>query len=260
MVDILLAGERQNMILERLEADGRVLATELARELRISEDTVRRDLRDLASAGRCRRVYGGALPISPASGPLSTRRQDQAARKDLLGRAAARLIGAIVRPGGVVFIDAGSTNLAVAGALAGAIGLTVVTNAPSIAEVVGGLGIGVEVIGGRLDPRSGALVGARALREVMEVRADLAVIGACALDASAGLTAFDAEEAAIKRAASERSGAVLCAATADKIGTGAPFFVLPVGGVTHLVTEARGAAVGALQEAGVAVHGVSGDE
>ncbi len=114
--------------------DGRVLAADLARHFRTSEDTIRRDLRDLAAAGRCRRVYGGALPLSPAAGPLAQRQRIAPDRKRLLGRAAAGLVS----PGQVVLIDSGSTNLQVAEHLPQDIDLTVVTNAPAVAAALGG--------------------------------------------------------------------------------------------------------------------------
>ena len=60
----LLLHERKNLILSRLKSDGRVIAAAIAQELSISEDTIRRDLREMASAGLCKRVYGGALPAS----------------------------------------------------------------------------------------------------------------------------------------------------------------------------------------------------
>ena len=72
MQDFLLR-ERQTVISERLKTHGRVLAAELALEFGVSEDTVRRDLREMAAAGLCERVYGGALPISPAHGSLTQR-------------------------------------------------------------------------------------------------------------------------------------------------------------------------------------------
>ena len=84
-----LPDERQQIILERLSRRGRVLAGDLAREFRTSEDTIRRDLREMAAAGQCRRVYGGALPLSPASGALAARRAEAPERKAALGRAAA---------------------------------------------------------------------------------------------------------------------------------------------------------------------------
>ena len=57
--------ERRRLLLHRLSVDGRLIAADLARELRISEDTIRRDLRELAAAGLVQRVHGGALPPSP---------------------------------------------------------------------------------------------------------------------------------------------------------------------------------------------------
>src|SRR5271166_4314208 len=101
-----LVAERQQQILERLRRDGRVLATDLAEAFRASEDTVRRDLRDLAGRGLCRRVYGGALPISPASGTAHARGLEGAERKVALGAA----LAALVARDQFVFIDAGSTN------------------------------------------------------------------------------------------------------------------------------------------------------
>ena len=108
-----LPDERQQIILERLARRGRVLAGDLAREFRTSEDTIRRDLREMAAAGQCRRVYGGALPLSPAFGPAGGATAEAPERKAALGRAAA----ALVRTGQVVFFDAGSTNAAIARAL-----------------------------------------------------------------------------------------------------------------------------------------------
>jgi DeoR/GlpR family transcriptional regulator of sugar metabolism len=248
-----LPDERRQIILDRLARHGRVLAGDLAREFGASEDTIRRDLREMAAAGQCRRVYGGALPLSPASGPLAARRAEAPERKAALGRAAA----ALARPGEIVFFDAGSTNAAIARALAPGLGVTVATNAPDIAaDLVGRPGVELIVIGGRVDPRSGAALGARALRDALELRVDLAFLGACAVDLRAGVAAFDAEEAEFKRLIAERAKAVAAAVTTDKLGTAAPFAVAPVSLLTHLVVEADAAeeALAPLRRAGVRVH------
>jgi DeoR/GlpR family transcriptional regulator of sugar metabolism len=63
----MLTAERRQQILETLRRDGKVLAVELSAALNVSEDTIRRDLRELAEAGLLQRVHGGALPRSPAS-------------------------------------------------------------------------------------------------------------------------------------------------------------------------------------------------
>jgi len=248
-----LPDERQQIIIERLARRGRVLAGDLAREFATSEDTIRRDLREMAAAGKCRRVYGGALPLSPASGPLAERRSEAPERKAALGRAAA----ALVRSGQVVFFDAGSTNAAIARALPADLDLTVATNAPDIAaDLVGRRGIELIVIGGRVDPRSGAALGARALRDARQIRVDLAFLGACAVDVRAGVAAFDAEEAEFKRLIAERAKAVVAAVTTDKLATAAPFAVAPISRLTHLVVEADAPerALAPLRRTGVSVH------
>ncbi len=230
-----LPGERQEAILDRLKRRGRVLAAELAREFKTSEDTIRRDLRDMAAAGLVRRVYGGALPLSPASGTLISRQAEAPERKAALGRAAASLVA----PGQTLFIDAGSTNCAIARSLPSGLGVTVVTNAPSVAEaLIGKRGVELVLIGGRVDPRSGAALGARAFRDAREIRVDLAFLGACAVDAAAGVAAFGAEEAEFKRLIAGLAAAVAAAVTTEKLGTTAPFFIMPVAALTWLVAEA----------------------
>src|SRR5271169_5549879 len=128
----ILAAERQQQILERLDRDGRVLAASLAEVFATSEDTIRRDLRDLAGRGLCRRVYGGALPVSPASSSAEVRRGEVAERKAALGQT----LAALVAPGSLVFIDSGSTNLAAARALPNDLRLTVATHDPAIAAAL----------------------------------------------------------------------------------------------------------------------------
>ena len=128
----LLLHERQSLILKRIQDEGRVIAAALAQELSISEDTIRRDLREMAAAGLCRRVYGGALPPDDAGSSLVERLQIKPERKDAMARAALPLI----ETGMTVFIDAGSTNLAIARAIPPGLRLTVITNTPMVATAL----------------------------------------------------------------------------------------------------------------------------
>lgn len=248
-----LPDERQAAILDRLLRDGRVLAADLAAEFDTSEDTIRRDLRDLAAAGRCRRVYGGALPVSPAAGPLS--RRDGIARdaKRALGRAAA----ALVAPGQTIVIDSGSTNTRIAEALPAEMELTVVTNAPAVAQALAGRPrCCLVMLGGRIHPAIGGAFGPRALRDLAEIRADLAFVGACGLAAEPGLTAFDPEEAEFKRRIVASSARVATAVTSDKLGTAAPFAAAPLAALHHVLVEhdAPEAALAALAQPGLRLH------
>jgi len=232
----LLPPERHALILKQLATDGRVLAAALARELNVTEDTIRRDLRDLAAAGLCQKVYGGAVRIAaaPEGGTLVQRMQRQQDDKSRLAAAAAQLVA----PGSTVFLDAGSSNLAIAEALP-ASPLTVLTNAPSIAaRLLDKPHIDLIVIGGRVRQSLGGSVGATALRELELMRPDLYFIGACGVDLQGGVTAVDYEEAEFKRRLSAQSKATAVVATASKIGAVAAYGVLPISQLTHLIVEA----------------------
>ncbi|KAG0752248.1 hypothetical protein G6F24_013699 [Rhizopus arrhizus] len=112
----------------------------------------------------------------------------------------AQLLQALLQPGQVVLLDAGSTNLAIAQQLPAALGLTLITNAPQIATAASvHEGTAVQLIGGRLAGGGGA-VGAEALAQVQRLRADVYLPGPCAVDGDTGVWAMDSEEATLKRA------------------------------------------------------------
>jgi DeoR/GlpR family transcriptional regulator of sugar metabolism len=157
-------------------------------------------------------------------------------RKQMLGMAAARL----VRRGQVIFIDVGSTNFAIASALPSGQDLQLVTNAPDIAEHLvrrGDVG-SILLVGGVINAHSGGTAGAIALQQVQRLNIDLCFLGACAVDASLGIAAYDVEDAAIKRALVEYSSAVAVAITNEKLGTGAPHRVADLSQLDYLVVEA----------------------
>ena len=87
----MLREERHYYILERLRNEGRVQTLELSRALQVSEDTLRRDLRDLAAAGKLQRVHGGALPRSPITGSFAERETQAVQPKQALATVTARL-------------------------------------------------------------------------------------------------------------------------------------------------------------------------
>ena len=94
---IALPSDRHQYIRQRLQQEGRVLAAELAQTLGVSEDSIRRDLRELAATGICQRVYGGAIAMTPNTGSFIERSHENVARKaavlELLAGAAERTAG-----------------------------------------------------------------------------------------------------------------------------------------------------------------------
>ena len=151
----------------------------------------------------------------------------------------AREAAAQIRAGDTVLLDAGSTNSAIAACLPALEGLHILTNAPDIAlTLMARGGIEVTLIGGRLDPRIGATVGAQALEAMGGLRVDLFFIGTCAVDAQQGLWAVDGEEAALKRAMLAASSRCVVVATNDKLGAQASHRIGTVNDIDVLVLEA----------------------
>src|SRR3954467_10985938 len=125
----LLGEERREVILRRLNTEGKVRASELSDDLGVSLDTVRRDLAELAAAGALRRVHGGALPpASPGPMGFKARLPDDVASK---GAIAAAAVG-LVRPGEVVALSGGTTILELARRLPDDFEATVVATSPDI--------------------------------------------------------------------------------------------------------------------------------
>ena len=105
--------QRQALICQILQENGRVVCAELASRLNVSEHTIRRDLHELSREGYCKKVYGGAVMTLPEAGDYSERKEKNTATKSRIAQKCAKL----VKPGGCIFIDTGTTNLAMAEAL-----------------------------------------------------------------------------------------------------------------------------------------------
>jgi DNA-binding transcriptional ArsR family regulator len=168
----LLSAERRQAILAILSRDGKVVAAQLVRDLGVSEDTIRRDLRELASQGLVHRVHGGALAPAPQPGSFARRSETCTAEKAALARAAVAVLG----EARVVLIDGSTTNLEVARRLPAEPVRTILTNSPPIAAALAEHpSAEVVMIGGRRDrlhPRGARRrLRARRVRAAPRVRA-----------------------------------------------------------------------------------------
>ncbi|GIE35652.1 DeoR family transcriptional regulator [Actinoplanes italicus] len=231
----MLAAERRDFLLTRLHADGKLVAKQIATELGVAEDSIRRDLREMAAAGLCQRVYGGALPISPAIADYATRAGVATSSKERVAAAAA----ALIRPGQTVLLDGGTTALAVTAALPAGLRATIVTHSPTVAAaLVEHPAIDVWVLGGRLFKHSAVTCGAAAAEAAQGVSADLFLLGVTGVHREAGLTTGDPDEAAMKRTLATRAAETYVLASSEKVGTASPFLVLPADRVTAIVTDA----------------------
>ena len=147
-----------------------------------SEDTIRRDLRALAAEGRCRRVYGGALPSTPCAWARSARGRASRPRRR---RRSARRMARLVEPGMMRLHRRGHHHARLRRA-ADRAGGTVITHAPAIAAaLVENEAVRLVTLGGQVDRQVGAALGGGVLAAVEAIRPDLLLLGACGIDADA---------------------------------------------------------------------------
>jgi DeoR/GlpR family transcriptional regulator of sugar metabolism len=229
----MLAASRKDLLLARLRTDGRIIAKELAAELGLSEDSIRRDLRELDAAGLAVRVYGGALPASPAVADYAARQSVATASKQRIARYAARLIEA----GSTVLIDGGTTTLATVRALSPTLECTIITHSPTVAAALLDHAAEVVVLGGRLFKHSAVTSGAAAVEAAMSVSADLFLMGVTGIHETAGLTTGDVDEAAMKRVLASRAAETYVLGSAEKVGAVSRYQVMPLGEITAVIVD-----------------------
>jgi DeoR/GlpR family transcriptional regulator of sugar metabolism len=228
----VLTKRRKQRILETLRKTGQIVARDLSQDLGLSEDTIRRDLRELASEGLLQRVHGGALPASPAMGDFTTRLQVATAEKVSIGRTAA----AMLQPGQVVILDGGTTAVQIARHLPASLEATIVTHSPTIAlELVGHPTVEVILIGGRLFKHSVVSVGASAIEAIGRIRADIYFMGVTGIHVEMGLTTGDFEEAHVKRALSSIAAETVVLGSPEKLNAASPYMIAPLSEATAII-------------------------
>jgi DeoR/GlpR family transcriptional regulator of sugar metabolism len=247
----MLTTHRKRLILEALRRDGQVVAKALSVDLGLSEDTIRRDLRELAQEGKLQRVHGGALPASPAAVDLAGRKQLVPDAKIAIGRAAARM----VQSGQIIILDGGTTTEQIALHLPKDLAATVITHSPTIAvALISHPTVEVIMIGGRLFKHSAVTVGTGAAQAIARIRADIFFMGVTGLRPDIGATTGDAEEADVKRALAQSAAETIVLVSNDKLNAASPFVIVPLAEISGMVVE-RSASVDLL--AAYEEHGIT---
>jgi DeoR/GlpR family transcriptional regulator of sugar metabolism len=191
------ADERQRRILARARANGRVEVGDVAAELDVAPETVRRDLKLLDQHGLVRRTHGGAVPVETAGYEtgIAYRATSHLPEKRRIARAAADRLG----DAETVFVDEGFTPQLVAEALPTDRPLTVVTaSLPAAAALSNTPSVTVLLLGGRLRGHTLATVDHWVLRMLGEMVIDLAYLGANGISREHGLTTPDPAVGAVK--------------------------------------------------------------
>jgi DeoR family transcriptional regulator of aga operon len=250
----VLNEERRRLVLKILNRDGRVLVGDLARQFRISQVTIRKDLDLLQAQGRIHRTHGGALPAQESALDDPTlREKEKLSRKEklLIAAAAAHM----VKEGQVVILDSGTTTTAIAHALRKFENLTIITNAVNIAAELSGSSLEVILTGGTLRKNSFSLVGPIAEETLRRLNADILFLGVDGFDVRQGLSTPNLLEAKVNRAMMDVARVTVVVCDSSKFGRRSLSSIAPTSTVHHLITD-RGVSrqdLAAMKKAGMQV-------
>jgi len=230
---------RQKYVLDIISEQGQASITELAEKLQVSADTIRRDLTDLEKQGLAQKNHGGAIALNLSTMTRVSRNTLLPEIKQQLGKQVAQHVPA----GSTLFLDAGSTILAVASFLQGP--LTIITPSLDIAQLVSAReDIDLILLGGKWDQKQRLFAGSATLSLLSRYRADIAILGACAIHAELGLSASQEADAEVKRAMLAASQARWVVADHLKLNQCEPYLVSGLSQIHQLFLDRPWAELG----------------
>lgn len=230
----MLKEERQSMILEIINVRNKIRSTELSEHLNVSEDTIRRDLRELADGGFIKKVHGGALanPKTPeallglSGGPSEEIRH------------LAIKAFSLIKPGQVIILDGGATTEHLVTLLEEDMPLTIFTNSIVAANRLAELPtIDTFLLGGKMAGRSRITCGMDVIKMLRDIRADLCFLDISSIHEEIGLTANNRDVSMTKKAMLESANQAIGLCPSEQIGRIQPFRIVGVEALDLLVTE-----------------------
>ncbi|QNK63609.1 DeoR/GlpR transcriptional regulator [Pedobacter sp. PAMC26386] len=225
--------QRFNYILGKLDQEKMVEFNPLSIELNISEDTVRRDIEELAKNGLLSKVRGGAIPRSENPLTFKDRIGYLSKDKEVIALKALRLI----RNGQTIFLDGGTSVYTLVSLFPADIKLTVITNNVAIIPLLALYnGIKTIVLGGQYMKTTESLYGLEAVRGAEKFRADVFFLAPCSIDEK-GVTATYLEEAELKQAMIASSDQVVVLCNFNKLDTKDPYAVCRLEDLSYVITE-----------------------
>ncbi|QIL40745.1 DeoR/GlpR transcriptional regulator [Pedobacter sp. HDW13] len=244
--------ERLQIIIDTLEKDNKVRLDQLSSLLKVSEDTVRRDIKELDTQGLLRAVRGGAIARSPIPQHYREREKYNQQHKQIIAAKALQFL----KDGQVVFFDGGTSVVALAAALPKDLKITIITNSFPVANILEDHPC-AEVIfaGGKLHKTAFTTMGQETIDTFRKIRADICMLGICSLHHSMGITSIIYEDAQLNNTMINQAQKTIALSALEKINTVEPYYVCPVTDVDVIITETEpaNAALDAYRHLGIEV-------
>ena len=226
--------ERHSFILHQVNLHNKVLSTDLAAQISVSDDTIRRDLQQLADEGKIIKTHGGALSLSFHHGHNTSKEVYGYTQKRIIAQKAVSLI----KDGMFVLTGGGTTIIELARALPVGLHATFISGSiPALFEYSSHPNIEVIVIGDKISKNSKITVGLEAISKIKELRADLCFLGVNAINLENGVSDNDWDVVRIKKAMIESSEKTVCLTIAEKINSQQPLQICDCDKIDILITE-----------------------
>ncbi len=232
--DYMLKEERQQTILSEVELHNRILLTDIAETLDVSIDTVRRDVKELDADQKLRKVHGGAISLGFTTNSARNTNIYALDQKIKIAEKALTLL----KDGGVVFIDGGTTCLELARLVPQNLELTCFTLSLPVAMVLSlKPNLTVIFIGGRISKESQIAVGANVIHNLSEIKVDFSFIGTGYVDAVYGLTEFDWDIVQLKKAVIKSSKKTVLLSISEKLNSQHRYKTCDINAIDTMITE-----------------------
>lgn len=229
----MLKEERQAYILRQVNLHNKVLSSHLSEQMSVSEDTIRRDLQEMALEGKITKVHGGALSNSFHVG-ISSKDVYSVEEKRVIALKATQLI----QDGMFILTTGGTTIIEMARVLPRDLQATFITpSLPAAFEYTNHPNIEVVMIGDKLSKNAKIAVGGEAIRKIRQIKADICFLGINAIDINDGLTDNDWDVVEIKKAMIETSKKVVALSISEKVNTTEQLTICAVDEIDILITE-----------------------
>jgi DeoR/GlpR family transcriptional regulator of sugar metabolism len=230
----MLKTERQAFIVHQVNLHNKVLLTELTTQINVSDDTIRRDLQELAESGKIIKVHGGALSPSFHNGNSVSKEVYAYSQKKTIAKKAASLI----KDGMFILTGGGTTIIELARALPLSLHATFISGSiPALAEYMIHPNIEVIAIGDKISKDSKITVGSDAISRIKELKVDMCILGISAINLENGVSDNDWEVVQIKKAMLESAQKLICLTISEKINSRHPFQVCSIKKIDTLITE-----------------------
>lgn len=230
----MLREERLQIILKMLDTNQRVSSVQLSEILNVSDDTIRRDLNELAENGLLKKVHGGAIPKPPNPYKLAERINILHEEKIVLAKKAQQFF----KDGQVIILDNGSTNMEVARLMSPDLKATVFTTSIPIAQILcEHANIELFMLGGRVFKDAQNTYGTEVIELLNKIRADVFLLGVCGMHHKIGITMPEWDESVVKRKMVDVSEKVIALVTADKLNTAENYVVCSYQQIDVMLTD-----------------------